>query len=253
MTETAQAPQFKSEMQKLQFETLAKMISERNALVEQINAANGSKDELTRNVEESDHPQVAELRVKIAELQDQFDAIVEQLVNEKLENAQGDVTALTEQAKEIEATVKPGISYYKKLYDDGTVDALPKIERLKGTRSGGGGAGGRRIRGYSVVIEGDDGSVDQFENFANAAKHLGMDTASLQEMFFAKAGVEKLKDASDTVKFQLNWNDVDEDGNETPRHAIVTATRDDADKDEAPEAEANDEVEPTEDDLAEIG
>ena len=232
--------QFKNEMHKMQFQTLQDMILKRNELVEQINAATGSRDALVENVENSDHPEISALRVKIAELQDQFDAIVEQVVSTKMENASGDVEKLTEEVKEHDSTIKPGLSYYKKLYDDGSVDELPKLERVKGTRGGGGGGGGRRIRGYEVVID-LDGEVTAFENFASAAKYLGSDTSTLQEMFFAKAGVEKLKDAPDTVTFQVSWNDVDEDGEETPRTATITAEREV--KEEAPKAPSEEDLE----------
>lgn len=214
---------FASEMQKMQHDALVEMINKRNELVSKVNAVTGDRDALVENVENSDDETIANLREQIAELTEQFDAIVSERVEALLANSTEDAEALTAEVKEIDGTVKAGLSYYKKLYGDDAAGDLPKVERLKGTRSTGGG-GGRRIRGYDVIVE-VDGEETQFDNFASAAKHLGADTSDLQEQFFAKAGVEKLKDAPDEVTFSVSWTEVDEDENESTHTATVTAVR----------------------------
>lgn len=241
---------FSSAMQKMQFEGLVEFIHQHNKLVSRINASTGDRDSLAESIRESD--EFESIRNKIAELEEQLTNAVNAKVDKALENANEDTTAIQEEAKELKSTISSGTAYYKKLYKDDTVDALPKVERVKGTRSGGGG-GGRRVRGYNVIVTVGD-EVTEYDNFAGAAKALGVETASLQEQFFAKAGVEKIKDAPEEVSFGVSWVDVAEDGTETPVSATVKAYRTGPSgpptaSDAATEDEADEPVEVDEDDL----
>lgn len=211
---------FSSAMQKMQFEGLAEFIKQHNDLVSKINAATGDRDSLFESI--ANEPEFAELTAKIAELQEQLETAVNERVEGALANATGDIQGLQDEVKELKSTISSGTTYYKKLYKDDTVDALPKVDRVKGTRVG--TSGGRRVRGYNVVVTVGD-KVDEYDNFAGAAKALGVETTALQEQFFAKAGVEKLKDAPDEVSFGMSWTDVAEDGTETPVSATVKAYR----------------------------
>lgn len=231
-TTEAKAPEFSSEMQKLQFDTLVEFIGKRNAIVAQINAATGDRDSLAESLRESDDENIANLRVQIAELQDQMDAIIKEKVDALLENASGNVEALTKELDEWNEKIKPGVKYYKMLFTDGTADFFPKQDRVKGVRTSSGGGGGRRIRGYNVVVT-IDGEETEHENFTNAAKQLDVETSALQEQFFAKAGVEKLKDAPDVVTFSLSWTETEEDGTETDVTADVKAYRTEPASDDA--------------------
>jgi hypothetical protein len=212
---------FSSAMQKMQFEGLVEFIHQHNKLVSRINAATGDRDSLAESIRESD--EFASIRNKIAELKEQLETAVNAKVDTALANANEDTTAIQEEVKELKSTITSGTTYYKKLYKDDTVDALPKVERVKGQRVGGGG-GGKRIRGYNVIVTVGD-EVTEYDNFAGAAKALGVGTADLQEQFYAKAGVEKLKDAPDEVSFGMSWTDVDEEGKETPVSATIKAYR----------------------------
>jgi hypothetical protein len=225
MTETQEQvteQTFANPMQKMQFDALAEMIKDHNALVTQVNAATGDKDALAEAIVQQD--EFADLRNKIAELQEQLDAAVDVKVQEALSSDQGDVTEATEKAKELKGTITSGINYYKKLYGDSAAEAFPKQERLKGASRAGSGAGGRRIRGFRVIITDANGPTE-YENFANASKALGIDTKDLQEHFFAKAGAEKLADVPDEVTFTLEWEDVAEDGTKSKASATVKAYR----------------------------
>lgn len=237
MTETQEQvteQTFANPMQKMQFDALAEMIKEYNSLVGKVNAATGDKDALAESIVQQ--PEFDDLRNKIAELQEQLDAAVDVKVQEALASDQGDVTEDTEKAKELKSTITSGVNYYKRLYGENAAEAFPKQERLKGASRAGSGAGGRRIRGFRVVITDSNGPTE-YENFANAAKALGIATNDLQEHFFAKAGVEKLADVPDEVTFTLAWEDVAEDGTKSEASAEVRAYR------EVPTG-TNDETEP---------
>lgn len=245
---------FNSPMQKMQYEGLVEFINEHNTLVGKVNAATGDKEALFDSI--ASQEEFADLNAKIAELQEQLEAAVNVKVEEALNSDQGDVTEATEKAKELKSTIGSGLNYYKKLYGEAAAEAFPKIERLKGVRTGG-GSGGRRIRGFNVIVT-DAAGVNEYDNFATAAKALGVDTKELQDYFFAKAGVEKIADAPDEVVFVLKWTDTAEDGTTTDAQAEVKAYRtapseDEAEAptevaDEAAEEEADAEV-PDEDEL----
>jgi hypothetical protein len=245
---------FGSAMQKMQYEGLVEFITKHNALVAKINASTGDRESLAESIRESD--EFSDLREQIAKLQDQLDVAVNEKVEAALANADTDTTALQDEVKELKSTITTGASYYKKLYGEEAANEIPKVDRIKGQRSGG-GSGGKRIRGYNwVVTVGDD--VTEYENAASTAKALAVDTAQLQEHFFAKAGVEQLKDAPDEVVFGLSWVETDEDGTETQVNATIKAYRTGPSGPPtnpgtpSETAEASDEAEPTEADLAAI-
>lgn len=241
------------EMRQTQSVALTEMIGKRNSLVEKINAATGNREALKESVENSDDEDIASLRVKIAELQDQFDAIVSERMEKVLADSTDNAEGLKTEVVELDKVVKAGVNFYKQLYGKDAVEAdLPKVVRLRGASAG--GTGGRRIRGYNVVVTIGD-TTEEFENFASAAKYLGADTSDLQEQFFAKAGVEKIKDAPDEVKFGVSWKDTDEEGNETEHTATVKAYRTetvDADELSDDEDEVTDGDVPDEDDLESV-
>ena len=244
-------------MREVQANALNELITERNKKVSKINAAQGDKDAIAEGVVNSDDdPEVVRLRNEIAELQDALDVIVDAKVKEILSEGAENVDTLKDEVTEDDKTIRSGLNFFKKLYGDDAVKELTKMDRLKGARTG--GAGGKRIRGYDVEVTLDD-ETTAFNNFAGAAKFLGTDTALLQEQFFAKAGVEKLKDAPDEVQFGLSWTEQEEDGSTTNRTATVKAVRtgpsglpesDDADDSDVSDA---DEVEVDEDDLEGLG
>lgn len=221
MTE-ATAVTFDNEMQRMQYEAINGFIHESNKLVARINASKGDRDTLTENIRNTD--EFADRRNKIAELQDELDALVKIKVDEALSNVSEDTEGLDEQVKELKSKISAGLTFFKKLYPDFDLESLPKVERLKGAGGGGGGGGGKRIRGYNWIVTVNNESTE-YENAASAAKALGLDTVVLQEQFFARAGVEQIKDAPDEVAFGLSWQDVAEDGTETTVNAVVKAYR----------------------------
>ncbi len=243
--ETEKAPlKFANEMHEMQFKSLSEMIVKRNSLVGKSNAANGDRQTLTEQIREnSTDPEIVEVREALSELVLKLDALVKPQVDEVIANASGSVEGIDEEIKEIDGVLKPGLTYFKKLYTDGSADHFPAQERIKGTsvRSSG-GTGGRRIRGFNVVCT-IDGESEEFENFASAAKYLAVDTQDLQKEFFAKAGTDVLKDVPDEVKLTINFTEVDADNNETAKEAFVRAYRTEpAEALSQPDAALSDEV-----------
>lgn len=221
-------------LMQMQFDAMTEMINKRNALVAKVNAATGSKEALADSIRNL--PEFEDLRNQIAELEDQLDAAVDVKVKEALDSATEVGSEVTDEIKEIDAALTPGLTYFKKIYGDEEADKLPKRDRLKGTRTGG-GSGGKRIRGFNWVIT-VNGESTEYENAASAAKALDVPTKTLQEQLFAKAGVEQVKDLPNEVTLSMSWSDVAEDGTETPVTATIRAYRTEPVEDEAAEDES---------------
>lgn len=248
MSETAtEAPvkkerEFSSPMEKMQFEGLEEFIAQYNDLVGKINAATGDKDALAVQIAKE---KFADELAEIQRLQEALDAKVDVEVEKALTSDQGDMSELTEKAKDLKGKIGAGITYFKKLYGDDSAEHFTKQDRLKGTRVGGGsGTGTRRIRGFRVTVTDSAGAAVDHENFASAAKALGLSTGDLQEYFFTKAGATDLSEIGNEVTFRLEWENEDGDGNKSPDHADVRAYR------EVPVDESEDGVEPTDDEVS---
>jgi hypothetical protein len=224
---------FSSPMEKMQFEGLEEFIAEYNQIVGQVNAAAGDKDALADQIAKE---QFADELAEIQRLQEALDAKIDVEVEKALTSDKGDTTELTEKAKDLKGKIGAGINYFKKLYGDKSAERFTKQDRLKGQRVGGTGTGTRRIRGFRVTITDSENKAMEYENFATAAKALGLTTAELQEYFFAKAGATDLTEIGNEVVFRLEWENEDGEGNKTPDHAIVKAYR------EVPIEDAEDEA-----------
>lgn len=227
-TEQELAPlNFVDEMHELSHKQLVNFITQRNSLVGKVNAAAGDRVTLTEQIRESDDdPEIVAARERMSEAVLALDALVKPKVDAIIADSAGSQEQFENEIKELDQRLKPGLTYYKKLYDVGGKEPskhLPAQDRLKGTtiRSG---AGGRRIRGFAVEIT-IDGQTERFDNFSTAATYLDVETADLQKEFFDKAGTTTLKDVPDVVNMTLEYVEVDEDGNETPKEAFVKAVR----------------------------
>lgn len=228
MSET-EVPQFKDDMQRMAYEQLEGFIKQRNSLVGTANAANGDRVTLKEQIaEESTDAEIVAAREARDEAIERLEALVNPKVDEVMANAKEATEGLEEKIKEIDAVLKPGLNYLRKLYGDEFADTLPKQTRASGMRVSNAGSGGRRVRGYNVTLT-VDGEINEFENFASAAKWLDVETSRLQEAFFEAAGNPKqVKDAPDKVSFTVEFTEVDEDENETVKVASFLAFRPDA-------------------------
>lgn len=228
----AEAPteiKFTDEMQELTHKQLAKFITDRNALVGKANAASGDRVTLTEQItENSTDSEIVAARQARDEAIMRLHELVTPQVEAIVADSQGSMDEVEASIKEIDSKLKPGLTYYRKLYGEDAAGALPTQERLKGTqiRSG---ASGRRVRGFRVEVT-LDGETTGFENFTQAAKFLDVETADLQSKFFEAAGNPKqVKDAPNEVKFAVNITEVDEDENETVKEVLLRAYRPEAD------------------------
>lgn len=232
--ETTKSVEFQDDMQRIAYEQIAAFISRRDSLVSTVNAANGNAVDLKEQLtEESDDPEIVEAREARDNAINLLESLVAPKVKDMLENATEGLGDIEAEIKDIDEKLKPGMTFYKKLYGEDAAKELPTPVRLRGVRIGNAGTGGRRVRGFNVTVT-VDGDVEEFENFASAAKYLDVETAQLQEAFFNAAGNPKqVKDAPDKVSFQATFTEVDEDENETEKTASILAYR--------PETEGDDE------------
>lgn len=188
-----------------------------------------SKVELAKSVSSVDDfsekfmetaPELAEFNAKIEKLESALETVkAERLVTatpliqpayEAAVKGSGvDLTALDEQLKLLRTTAK----YLTTVYGDDALEGTEKIaSRGKSGGSGDGrGAGGRRIRGFEVYIDGVLAAAKNSNGvlkstFSIAAKMLETETVELQRAFFAAAGSEDTKSESfpDVVEFEFN-------------------------------------------------
>ena len=229
---------FKDAMHEMAYKQLADLTKKRNALVGRANAAHGDRVTLTEQItEESTDPEI----VKAREARDEAIMLLHKLVtpqvDEVMADAKSSIDGIEKELKDLDTTLKPGLTYLKKMYGEEAVNGLPKMARLQGLRISGGG-GGRRIRGFHVEVTADGEETVTFDNFAGAAKYLDVETSVLQEAFFTAAGnPEKIKDAPDEVDFEITYTEVDDDENTTEKKASLSAFRPDAEANESEDSE----------------
>lgn len=235
VSEEPEAPKeliFQDEFHRLTHEKLVESIAELNALVARSNAANGDRAELRETITETstDPDIIAAREARDAALDALYELVtplVEKTVNDGAENQQ----QVEAKIKEMDQTVTPGISFYKKLYGEKSAEHLPKKKRLTGARLLNSATGGRRIRGFNVVVT-VNGEVSEYDAFSKAAKAMDVETSVLQDLFFDAAGKpEKVKDAPDKVRFSATITETDEDGQSTEVEADIYAYRVDTESD----------------------
>ncbi len=222
-------PEFKDEFQRLAFNSIVEQTELLNSKISEYNAINGDvldlREELTEN---SDNPEIIAAREARDEAINRLHALVTPIIEEKRSNVEGSLESLQAEIKELSSTVNAGSKYYTTLYGNET--EFPKKKTLRGARVGNAGVGGKRIRGFNVVVK-VDGDVEEFQNFSAAAKFLDVDNSVLQDKFFEVAGTDKSKDAPDKVSFTVEFTEVDEDENQTTKTADIYAYRPDTEAD----------------------
>lgn len=229
--QTTEAPEaakeivFVDDFQKAAYDQISGLIHKRNGLAGTANAANGNRLDLTEQITEEDtDPEIVAAREARDNAIERLSALVGPKVDAILADASEGLSGLEAEIKNLDGQIRPGLTYFKKVYGDDAAEFLPKITRLKGISISNAGTS-RRVRGFNLTVN-LDGQIQEFENFASAAKWLDQDTSMLQEAFFSAAGSpEKLKDAPDKVQFTVTFNEVDEDENEVSRTATCTAYR----------------------------
>ena len=233
---------FDDDIQEMMYHKFVGLIKERNSFVGKANAANGDALALKEQItEESTDSDIVAARNARDEAIEALEALVKPQVESMVNNASEGLAETEASIKEIDEKLKPGLRFYKSVYGDDAVDALPKQIRPKGMRLSNTGTSGKRIRGFNVKTT-IDGDITEFETFSQAAKYLDEDTASLQNAFFSAAGTDTLKDAPNEVSFNVTFTEVDEDGTESKKEASIYAYRTEPDEDAAQSNVQSDEV-----------
>lgn len=123
-----------------------------------------------------------------------FDTVADEVAKKRVaENTDAErVTALTTEAESLEKIIKAG----RNLFLTENPQAANLVPAVKGIKSGststgdGRGSGGKKLRGFTVAVNGETATLPNSEgkqtsSFAAGAKVLGIPTAELQRAFFA--------------------------------------------------------------------
>lgn len=207
------------------FGTLAKQkyvdtLTDYNSKVEQAKSVS-SIDEFSEKFMES-APELADMNVQIEKIKNALEAalaarltkatpLIGPAYEAAVANSGVDVTALDEQLKLLRTTAK----YLTAVYGDEVLADTDKIASRGKSGGSGSGAGGRRIRGFEVYIDGKLSAVKNAKGelkstFSCAAKELEVETVALQRAFFEAAGSEDVKGESfpDVVEFDFKEHNI---------------------------------------------
>lgn len=191
-----------------------------NSKVEQAKSVS-SIDEFSATFMES-APELADDNAKIEKVKDMLEQLlaarlvkatplIQPAYEAAVANSGVDVTALDEQLKLLRTTAK----YLTAVYGDEVLADTEKIASRGKSGGSGSGAGGRRIRGFDVYIDGKLSAIKNAKGelkstFSAAAKELEVETVDLQRAFFAEAGSEDVKDEAfpTSVEFEFKEHNI---------------------------------------------
>jgi hypothetical protein len=203
------------------YNQLVELINDHNSKVGTLNAVKGDPQTLKETLREtSQAPEAVKARELVNKLRDQLFEAEERLdkaIKPEVDRvrADGEKEAETIEAsiKELAGTIKAGVNFFTKTAGEELAAHLPKLAKAKGVSAGGGATGGRRIRGYDFTVTDPKGKTTGpvgYENLAQVAKDLVVETKTLQDGFFQAAGnPELLKDAPDTVNWKVQVGEGD--------------------------------------------
>lgn len=194
-------------------------IESHNKIVAQIKASSSNLDDVMDAVRaDTSDKKVAEATKKIEDLNAQLEKVenalrdyVKGVAEKRLsEQKETDTSGLDEQRKALSTKIAQGVNY---LAGETGVDKkalpLPKIATLRGISSGeGNGAGGRRLRGFSVTVDGKEALMGGKSSFSAAAKAVDMNTPELQDLYFKAAGTDDAEKFPARVEFTANGHAV---------------------------------------------
>ena len=199
-------------------ERLISQIEEHNKIVAQIKASSSNLDDVMDSVRAGDDPKVVKARTEIESLNarlEKAETALREYVKGEAEKVlanqkETDTSGLDAQRKEAASKISQGVNY---LAGEAGVDKkalpLPKIATLRGMSSGeGSGSGGRRLRGFSVVVDGKEALMGGKSSFSAAAKVLETDTPTLQAAYFAAAKTDDADKFPAVVEFSFNGHEV---------------------------------------------
>ena len=211
---TPREPNFPDQVSKITFDQIVGLTEQHNSLVGQLNAIKGDPLTLMESLRESSKDErVVEIRERLEkvrlqeqQLLDAMDKAIKPEYDKVRANAEARSTEIEAEVKTVAEKVRAATNYYKKMYED-LAEFLPKVERAKGAgRVGGSATGGRRIRGFGFTVTDPkaDPQTAEYENVAQVAKALNVETETLQNGFFSAAGnPESSKDAPAKVEWTV--------------------------------------------------
>lgn len=195
---------------------LRSQITERNAIAEQVKAANGDPADLLTSLRESykDDEQVAKITAAIEEIDNKREALFKKrdeilapVVEKMVEEAKAGLGDLPEKLAKMDKVVSKARAYLVETYSTDVLGDLPALVG-KRTSSGtsGGGTGNRRIRGFDFYIDdvlatSKNAKNEDVSNAAAAAKKLGITTEDIRNQFWSAAGTDDSKKYPPVVEF----------------------------------------------------
>jgi hypothetical protein len=214
-----------------------KGIARLNEIVRKVKAASGDLKSVTESVIAGDDPDVVKAReaaerakAKAEETAQRLNALAEEKAKATLAENQNDdeIKELQTEAETIANKTKATRNLLKVEYGPEVLSLLTPVESQR-ANSAGTGTGPRRLRGFTVTV---NGNVSKMKNNANelvssfsaAAKDVGCDTSVLQDAYYREVG------SDDASKFPVGKTvsfTVTHDG----KDYAVTATKDESKSD----------------------
>lgn len=204
--------------QRMFAERLISEIEQHNEIVAKIKASSSNLDDVMDSVRASDDKTVVKARDRIESLNAELEKVetslreyvkaqAEKILADKKDT---DTSGLDSERKDLAAKISQGVNY---LAGETGVDKkalpLPKVATLRGMSSGeGSGSGGRRLRGFTVSVDGKDALLGGKSSFSAAAKVLNTDTPTLQASYFKAAGTEDAEKFPARVEFTFDGHAV---------------------------------------------
>lgn len=147
--------------------------------------------------------------IREIELAEKFKAVAKAYAEKKASENQ-DTEKLTALTTEHEALVKK-IKQSRNLLATEFPGAETVLPNLAGTKSGstgtGRGSGGRKMRGFTVSVDGKVAMLNDKSSFAAAATVLGIPTPDLQAAYFKATGTDDVEKLPAVQEFKIQGKD----------------------------------------------
>lgn len=197
-------------------EQLVTQIEAHNAIVAKIKASSSNLDDVMDSVRAGDDPKVVAARDRIEKLNADLEKVetsLREYVKAEAEKVlanqkETDTSGLDEERKALSHQIGQGVGYLAaEVKVDKKALPLPKVATLRGMSSGD-SSGGRRLRGFTVSVDGKEARLGDKSSFSAAAKVLNTETAALQAAYFKAAGTEDAEKFPVRVEFTYDGHAV---------------------------------------------
>jgi hypothetical protein len=147
--------------------------------------------------------------IREIELAEKFKKVAAEYAEKKASENQ-DTEKLTELTTEYETLTKKIRQSRNMLATEfpGAETLLPNLAGTKSGSSGSGrGAGGRKMRGFTVSVDGNVAMLNDKSSFAAGASVLGIPTPDLQTAYFAAVGTDDMEKLPPSAEFVVKGKD----------------------------------------------